>query len=106
MGQLIVEKVADAAAAHGKVGVHQAGPMRVDDLGEPVGKSSKADGVVAVPEALGLTVTYRDISGVPRHNATLVAKCVLYLRCSRERRQFVVPLGHVGPAVAQNVDHA
>src|SRR5829696_153334 len=104
LGQLLVEEVADTPATDGEVGIRQTGVVRVDDLGEPVGEASQAGGVVAVPESLGLTVTYRHVSGVPGHTATLAANRGYYLRRSGGPRQFAVPIGHGGAACAQDVD--
>ena len=64
LGQLVVEHIADAAAADRQIGVPQAGMQFVEHRGQPVGESHDSVGIVAVPESLGLAVAQGDIAGV------------------------------------------
>lgn len=55
--------------AYGQIGVLEAGAVRCELLGEPVGPSAQARHVVAVADPLGLTVAQRHVTQVPRVSA-------------------------------------
>jgi hypothetical protein len=66
--------VVDPLTTDGEVGVLQAGIERIDAHGEAVSESEQADGVVTIPQVLGLAVADRDVpvvSGMksPAHEA-------------------------------------
>jgi hypothetical protein len=63
LGQLVVEHIADAAAADRQIGVPQARGQSIEHRGQPVSETHDPVGIVSVPKPLGLTVAKSDVAG-------------------------------------------